>query len=236
MDERVELLNRQGEKLVCLWNKGKRKTLVVIAHGFLSDKNHPGIVKVATWLKHQGFSVCRFDFTGCGESEGRWSLSVKQQMEDIVAVVDHFADYGEIVLMANSYSALPATIAAYTQPKITKLVTINGFYGGVPKAFWLKCLYLGAKLGARYWRFLEGEYLFIEQRFKPEKIRVPVLVVCSEYDEIVDNGQAEAFYQALKTKKKLVRVDADHEIQQPKAFERAIWSFYEWEREVATDY
>jgi uncharacterized protein len=208
---------------------------VIVTHGFLTNKYHPALTTITSDLIGAGYSTFRFDFTGCGESEGRWSFSVKQQVEDIKKVVEHFARYREVVLVGGSYSALPAAIAAYSTPKIVTLVNVNGFYGLPPKDAVLRLIHLGLRFGARFWRRLQVEFEYVEEMFKPDKIKIPVLLLCSSMDEVIDSHDSEAFYLALQTKKKLVRLDnGDHEITQPELLKQAVATFKSWDREVKT--
>ncbi|WP_265107884.1 alpha/beta hydrolase family protein [Halosolutus halophilus] len=75
---------------------------LVFCHGFLSDKSG-SYERRCLRAVDEGFNAVRFDFRGCGESDGVFAeqpLSAK--LDDLAAVVDHF-DPDSLVLFGSSF-------------------------------------------------------------------------------------------------------------------------------------
>ncbi|CAO2190779.1 unnamed protein product, partial [Urochloa humidicola] len=71
-EERVEIANKHGERLVGLLHNTGSNKIVVLCHGFIATKNDSLILDLAAALTKKGISVFRFDFSGNGESEGQF--------------------------------------------------------------------------------------------------------------------------------------------------------------------
>jgi len=51
--------------------KGERRPAFIVLHGFGGNKDAGNVLKPAKWFLDQGYIVMRFDFRGCGQSEGQ---------------------------------------------------------------------------------------------------------------------------------------------------------------------
>jgi len=64
--------------------------LVILMHGFMSDKNYPLITEIANRLQENGIASIRFDFDGHGESDGEFiNMTVPLEVEDARAVYEY---------------------------------------------------------------------------------------------------------------------------------------------------
>ncbi|MDE5785325.1 MAG: alpha/beta fold hydrolase, partial [Duncaniella sp.] len=62
--------------------------MVILSHGFGSDMNSPIIASLARELPARGIGVVRFDFNGCGKSDGEFqNMTVPNEIEDLLAVI-----------------------------------------------------------------------------------------------------------------------------------------------------
>ncbi|WP_231390695.1 alpha/beta hydrolase family protein [Segatella baroniae] len=67
---------------------GEKVRLVVICHGFGSNKERPLLKAIADSLQSKGIASIRFDFNGCGKSEGKFQdMTVLNEIEDAKDVV-----------------------------------------------------------------------------------------------------------------------------------------------------
>ena len=108
----------------------------LVMHGFGSNKNG-GFAKIAAGLLADlGYVVLRFDFRGCGESEGpRGRVLCLEQVDDARAAFDFIAtqpgvDPTRIGLMGHSFGAAVAVYAAATDPRIAACISSGGWGDG----------------------------------------------------------------------------------------------------------
>lgn len=86
-------------------------TWLVHCHGFLSDKSGSYAERCERAVA-EGYHGVRFDFRGCGESDGRFrDQPLSAKIADLQAVVDRF-DPGRLVLFGSSFGAKVALHAA----------------------------------------------------------------------------------------------------------------------------
>jgi alpha-beta hydrolase superfamily lysophospholipase len=104
--------------------------LVIICHGFVG--NRIGVdrlfVKTAKELTQDGYVVIRFDYSGCGESEGEYG---KTGLDDLIEQTKTVIDYGselpminpdEITLLGHSLGGATAILTAARDSRVRKLI------------------------------------------------------------------------------------------------------------------
>ncbi|XP_028549033.1 uncharacterized protein LOC110116765 [Dendrobium catenatum] len=86
--QRVEILNKYGEKLVGVLHSTGSKNLVILCHGFRSTKDEKLLLNLIAALTKEGMSAFHFDFSGNGESEGEFQYgNYRKEADDLRAVV-----------------------------------------------------------------------------------------------------------------------------------------------------
>ena len=152
---------------------------VVALHGLMSSKDSEKYVLVGEEFSRQGIAVCRFDFRGCGESEGAVAeTTVAQRVADARAVVqrlrEHPALSGRVALLGSSLGAYVAlftaredlrvkAVAAWATPAdlqdlATNPETVRWYDLGPPFVAELKTQrYLHAPAGVRYCLLVHGD-------------------------------------------------------------------------------
>lgn len=71
--------------------KDKKAPTVVICHGYASSKDSVSQKDLSERLLDTGFSVFRFDFTGCGDSQGTINdLTPSIGLDDLRSAVKKF--------------------------------------------------------------------------------------------------------------------------------------------------
>lgn len=93
--------------------------LVILLHGFASSKlgTNRAWVRLAEYLTQAGIGCVRFDFRGCGDSEGSLSeMSVEDYLADVRLVYEHFQEYERIGLFGSSFGGALAALAAAQLP------------------------------------------------------------------------------------------------------------------------
>ena len=152
---------------------------VVTAHGLLSSKDSDKYVQIGEVFTQAGIAVCRFDFRGCGESQGNLAeTTVAQRVADLRAVVEmmraHPALSGRVALLGSSLGGYVALFAASTDFKVKAVAAwatpanLDDFAEhpekvraqGLGDAFIAEVKegrYLRAPVGTRYCLFVHGE-------------------------------------------------------------------------------
>lgn len=70
-------------------NPGEKLPVVIICHGFGSDCNRPLLKAIANDVVEQGMIAIRFDFNGCGQSDGLFqNMTVPSEISDLKHVID----------------------------------------------------------------------------------------------------------------------------------------------------
>ncbi len=104
-------------------DSGDRFSCVVAAHGLMSSKDSDKYLRVADVFSRAGYAVCRFDFRGCGESEGRLQhMTVGERIADLGRVVEHMRSYpalsGRVALLGSSLGGYVSLFVASRDFKI----------------------------------------------------------------------------------------------------------------------
>jgi len=208
--------NSFGEKLVgILHTAAKSNKLVVVCHGRVCTKEEHFYPELCERLTDNGFNSFRFDFSGNGESEGKFEdSSITKDIKDIKSVVDYFKKKGfrifclaghsqgavEVLLHQAKYKSAEcvvdiaayadqreATIKKYPKEKIKEL----NEKGYIMLNAWNKIFKLTKK-------YFYDRASYGDIRKKVRKIKVPILVVHGTDDRDVD------FSNGLKMKRALI--------------------------------
>lgn len=103
---------------------------IVLCHGFTGNKigRHRVLVKAARFLCSRGYAVLRFDFSGCGDSDGEHrEITVGGQVEEALAAVGYLRQQPQMIeaetyLAGLSMGAAIAALAAEKLPELAGLV------------------------------------------------------------------------------------------------------------------
>jgi pimeloyl-ACP methyl ester carboxylesterase len=109
---------------------------IIIMHGFGGHRDGPQQRWSQKFYADLGYATLRFDFRGCGESDGaRGSVLPHDQVADALAAVDYLAgqpeiDPARIALSGTSYGASVAVYAAGIAPKVAAVIAQGGWANG----------------------------------------------------------------------------------------------------------
>ena len=97
--------------------------LVILCHGFLSHKDSSKYRQLAQIFARESIATLRFDFRGCGESEGLLSeSSISRRWRDLQRVIDESADMedfdGRLGLMGSSLGGYLALLEVSHNSKV----------------------------------------------------------------------------------------------------------------------
>ena len=152
---------------------------VVTLHGLMSSKDSDKYNLVGEEFARRGIAVCRFDFRGCGESDGVVTeTTVAQRVADSLAVVRtmraHPSLSGRVALLGSSLGAYVALFVAGADLRIKAVAawatpadlqdlaadpeTVRDYDLGDPFLAELSTgKYLRAPVGVRYSLFVHGD-------------------------------------------------------------------------------
>lgn len=95
---------------------GAKVPMVIIMHGFTSNKDISMLTSLADSLQKRGIASIRFDFNGHGKSEGNFSdMTVPNEIEDAKAVIAYAKTLpyvGKIGVMGHSQGGVVASMVA----------------------------------------------------------------------------------------------------------------------------
>jgi len=124
--EKIYIPNAQGEKLCGILHKANdEKKIVICCHGFAGNKTEVFWPELSSQLSEKGVNSFGFDFSGHGESEGKYEESyMAKQLSDIRSVVDYFEgwDFG---IVGHSRGAIHSGIYATSDKRIKFVILIG---------------------------------------------------------------------------------------------------------------
>jgi fermentation-respiration switch protein FrsA (DUF1100 family) len=174
MQERVTFLS-DGLKLSGVAHipndlrSGERRAAFLVLHGFGGNKEGRGQIVMAEQLARWGYVMMRFDFRGCGESEGeRARILCLDQVTDTSNAVTYMASRAEvdadrIALVGSSFGAAVAIYTGGTDGRVAAVISSGGWGDGERK---FRRQHPTAEAWARFTRMLEEGRRIREQTGK----------------------------------------------------------------------
>ena len=244
--EKVWFKNSLGQNLAgCVHKVQGRKEMgptVVLCHGMMSSKEGRKQTALADDLCVNGFSVLRFDFSFCGESEGQFGeITFKQEIDDLAHAVKWVQRNGAypIGLVGSSMGGAVAVLYSQHDPAIKTLVAIAAVAHPLRIARQIEALEdhvvrwkeEGYQLGA------EGSVGpgFLEDAQHQDvitavsKIKAPLLILHGGEDEIVPVEEAQDLFDNASGIRELkIIAGADHRFTRQEDLEWLLAATRDW--------
>lgn len=121
---KLTIKNKEGEALAGILEGEVKDKLIIVCHGLGSRKDSSILVRLAQELQPS----FRFDFSGNGDSEGKFEESTyHKQVEELKTVLEHYKAEGvkEFCLIAHSMGAGVSHIVAQ-DPQVKAFVALAG--------------------------------------------------------------------------------------------------------------
>lgn len=246
---KISVTNSANEKLVGIEcvprDKRMYYTTVLLVHGFGVEKEEHGMfTELAKHLCEKGMIVYRFDFSGCGESEGDYRDTTLTKLKSDLQCIFEFirsqpnVDKENIGVLGQSLgTATTITLApevktmimtgAVSRPKevLTRAFGDNYHPDGVSirEKSDGKIVYINPP----FWKDFDNHNLLDSMR----SITCPVLFIHGSKDEKVPISDMEAYFAAAnEPKEKVIIEGADHGLRphREKMYAMAVEWFIKW--------
>ena len=118
-----DYLERSGRRLAIRRREGRRPTLLFLP-GYMSDMEGGKATALDAWAGTEGRAMLRFDYAGCGRSEGDFEAqTLAGWRDDALAMIDSLD--GPAVLVGSSMGGWLMLLAALARPeRVSALVGI----------------------------------------------------------------------------------------------------------------
>lgn len=213
-----------NEQIVGILHLSKENSpIIIISHGLASNKLGPYsfFVNVARELAKNGFSVLRFDFRGCGDSEGN-EQTITSMLEDLDAAINFIEGLNEVdakrlCVIGHSLGAYISFLKAAFDKRIKYLVSWMGRVSSA-KDFFSKVFF--EELERK--KYFIGRGLLITKKMLEEdlkynllelakNIEAKALLIYGELDDMVPPSEGLKLKEVLKEKAELnILKDLDH--------------------------
>ncbi|MBZ9572425.1 alpha/beta fold hydrolase [Patescibacteria group bacterium] len=249
MEKPIVFKNKRGKQLMGILHlpEGKKKfPLIVICHGFGGDKTRREFVRLARDLEKNKIATFRFDFEGCGDSEGKLEkTTVRKQVSDLETVINLILkqkniNKNKIVFLGHSLGCLIAAffIKQSKFPIKTLVFWAPGFNQKALFPIW------NTKNDLKKWR-RQGYFIRKDKKFgisylkENEKkdytplfsqIQVPILIVHGQKDETVPIRFSRQLAQKYKNIKLIILPKADHKFEDYYSQKKLIKETVRWLR------
>jgi uncharacterized protein len=121
------------------YREGERYPGFLLLHGFGGNKDGLGVTGEAEYLAAKGYAALRFDFRGCGQSEGdRGKVICLEQVSDTRNAITFLQgrpeiDGSRIAVMGHSFGAAVAVYTGGVDQRASAVISIGGWGNGERK-------------------------------------------------------------------------------------------------------
>lgn len=215
----------------------------LMAHCFTGGRNHHATRRIARELTERGLAVLRFDFTGLGDSGGRFAESTfTSDVADLVRAADWMrALHGApSLIIGHSLGGAAVIPAALEIPEVAAVVTIGAPSDPAHVTHLFEGVLDEVEREGRAEVVLGGQRLRVSRAFVDDlraarplattpALERPLLILHSPEDEVVELSNAQEIYRAARHPKSFIALDgADHLLRRPQDSRRVAQLVAAW--------
>lgn len=218
--------------------------LLIFVHGFVGSKvgEHRLFVKAARYFTERGYGVFRFDFSGCGESDGDYAgVTLTNQLQEVQDVVDYLSlirgiDKHRITLVGHSMGGAVASLTAASDLRIKQLILwspVGTPYEDITGILGPKAVHEIARQGSHDYHGFMISQAFLKDLKKHQPIEAvrsftgPAHIIHAKADEQISKEHAARYANSLNK-----RVDAERVYEQYIELADHTFSGYSFEEEL----
>jgi fermentation-respiration switch protein FrsA (DUF1100 family) len=202
--------------------------LVILSHGFLSHKDSSKYRQLAQIFAQESIATVRFDFRGCGESEGLLAeSSISRRWRDLQKVIARVLEMdgfdGRLGLLGSSLGGYLALLEASRNSQVRCVAAWS-----TPSHLHDLAKRLPEASPVEFSQECYEDLLTVELLSRLENVQ-RVLIVHGEKDQQVPPEHGSRLYEVLDEPKALrILEKADHRFSAPESREEAIRLSVEW--------
>ena len=227
MEQKVYFKNSENLKLAGILHtpKHKKEIGIIICHGFTGSKDKNFIPELARNLERNNFLVLRFDFSGNGESEGKFEeRTYSKYVEDLKSAIDWFRkQIKKICIIGHSMGGSIALIEYSKYRNYDKITLLAPAIKIIKKRFTKVDFQKLEKQG--YIDFIDswGEKRRLTKQYFEDResynqielgknLDIPTLIIVGDKDESVSVDKCRELFQIIPSADKKLKIlkNKDH--------------------------
>ena len=238
--------NDAATQAILSTGSGSPTSMVVLCHGFLSNKNSHTNTRLTELLVSLGIGTVRFDWVGMGESEEKFEdVTVSACIRQLDSILGFLVSegYQNLGLIGSSFGGLISLLVSPNHPKIQTIglkcpvpdfpELLEKEFGKEAMTVWKRTDTIPNILGGK--DPISLKYSFYEDcsRFNAfesaRMIMAPTLIVHGDQDELVPIHQILRLEKVLPNKKRLHLLEGgNHHFARPEDFRKMTTLLAEW--------
>ena len=236
MEEKIFFNNTKRDKLCGILSSPKNKkinSIIILCHGFSSQKNSGSNLAISDKLKEVGFATFRFDFFAHGESDGLFeNLTITEAVEDVLSAINYLKNQGykKIGLEGSSFGGGAALMAASRSKDIyvvavkcpvSSYLEFRDYTNPELIANWKKVGYAyreNKKLNYSFYKDIQKNIVYEVAK----NIKIPTLIVHGDADMEVSVNQSIKTAGLIPNCNLEIIKGANHYFEDKKHFEKMV--------------
>ncbi|GEM_PF-1335373 len=242
--KKIRIPNNQHEMLQGILHEASSKKLALLCHGRLCTKDEHFLPGLAKALAKSGINAFRFDFSGNGQSGGKFEdATITKEISEIQCVAEYFAKDGYEIysIIGHSKGAVDALLFQAKYGTAKSAVDIAGLanqeFETTKKYTKTQITELGKKgfftikYGAKTFKiskdYFDDRFGYGDIRAEVSKISAPTLIIHGTNDLDTPPASSKAIHSAI-TKSKLALIEGAGHFFAGKYEKRLIAEIVSW--------